>query len=138
MHHPDIIGRDIEFLIWTEGSEYAEEGIRARVLSVTDQHDDCWKIEIDYEHWAAHNRSFETGGFYYKDGSGRTGTARETGWYEPQDSLYVPGPESWFETFKLLDQNAAALIEEWRESGTGKSYAGWLEEIVLSYRKAAA
>lgn len=122
--HPVVVfNKDIEEL-----ETYAENGMRARVVSAILKHDDVVMLRVDYSEFDEFNKQFETASYFNKDDGNPTLTAREAGYYIPQDSLYidsnseVPFVVEDAARLKLYDQ----YLKDDKKSAFG--YTQWLED----------
>lgn len=74
----NLIGRDIEFTDEAgEWDGYEEEGMRATVTGVRENHDMVY-LDIDYTKFDEYNKAYESANYYDKDNH-PTRTAREAG-----------------------------------------------------------
>lgn len=138
VEYTHLIKKIVEFTPRIEEMEaYAETGIRARILSITaegtsrkelDEH--IYIIKFDYSEFDEFNTRYETANYYDKNGVPCL-TARQSGFYNPQEKIYFGTPLKWpFEDyFNVVDSKTAELIKKFKESGA-KSYVEWLESQV--------
>jgi hypothetical protein len=135
---PALVGKSIEFNADIEEMEgYPEKGMRATIRSIRkggDNGDTC-VIEFDYSLFDEYNKQFETHNYYGKDRVASL-SAREAGYYKPQEKMYFYQGDVWTgksdEYFSFLcDMNDLALLKEKFEKSGESSYMGWLESIAL-------
>lgn len=108
---------------------YLEEGMRGRLVSVLDMHDDLLRFSIDLTEFEAFNAAFESINYYDKQGK-PTLTARQAGYYKPIDEVW--GSLSC-EVFVSIEGDArVTLYERFLSEHSTKSYVHWLEDQVLS------
>jgi hypothetical protein len=135
-----LIGKDVEFLdLITELDDvYTETGMRATVTGFktfdAGTEDEYYRIDVTYEKFDDFNKDFEKSDWYFKDGSEGQGTARETGWYEVEDNLYIMAA-NLDRSIKVLDDTTRDLFEQFKKSGM-TSYVSFLEKIVVESRTA--
>lgn len=121
----------VEFLpAWTEidADTYAEPGMRARVLHAAKEDDDLFILTVDYGPFETHNRAFES--HDWCGPNGRLVTAREAGFYQVVEKLYLPSPD----VSKLMTPVAVAapqLVSQWEAEGSDLAYVEWLEQRLL-------
>lgn len=112
---------------------YAEAGMRARILSATNDGADCVKLMFDFEEFDGHNRAFESANYYDKNKVPCL-TAREAGYYKPQEKLYF-APTDDIETYMVFEDSAAlGLFDEFKAQGVSGTYVQWLESQLLAAR----
>ncbi len=112
--------------------DYAEGGMRARVLSATTPHaDGVLQITFDFEEFAQHNVAFEKSTYYDKQ-SNPVLTAREAGFYRPQDHMYFDLSEELGNLMVFEDDAAVKLFQSYKAENSGVSYVSWLERKVLA------
>jgi hypothetical protein len=109
---------------------YAEPGMRARILGASVNRDDVLRLHVDFDEFDAHNASLESSNYYDKEGQARL-TARQAGFYKPQDDLYFTpsDPCAWF--MALVDEPALQIMDRWQRDGQGLRYTAFLEQEVL-------
>jgi hypothetical protein len=131
-----ILGSTIVFASEIEeGEGYAEAGMRARVLSVTEREEDLWVMKVDFAPFEDFNRQFESSNFYDMTGAACL-SARDKGLYTGEDEIFLPDPSGWMPTyFSLLEsspEREALLAEYETREDPLKSYAAWLEDKIIA------
>lgn len=109
---------------------YPEAGMRARVISAVQKHDDIIVLRVDYTDFDEFNEQFETANYYDGDGNA-TKTARESGHYTPQEDLYI-GLDAEI-PFSIVESNRLKLYDQYRQHNKdfpGTSYVQWLEDQI--------
>ncbi len=123
----------IEFKKGIEDIEgYAEPGIRARVNGAEIKCDELADFSLDFCEFDEFNKSFETANYYDKDGVSRL-TARQAGYYAPQDSYAFDLKGNADLYFEVVEDTSLKLYERYKKSGTDESYVQWLETIATLY-----
>ena len=113
------VGRDVDV--------YAEPGMRARLKGFR-FHEvyECEVATFDFSEFEEHNRPLEKAGWYDKDGN-PTLTAREAGFYKPQDTMYV-NLDDIGNIVRPLPSATSLLIACYQDDDGGfASYGAWLE-----------
>lgn len=111
---------------------YAEQGMRARLIGAPVREDqDVVKLRFDFEEFSAHNTPLESANYYGQDRVANL-TAREAGYYKPQDDLFFDLDEVLSELMVLEDDAAIALFQAYKAEGAACSYVSWLERKVLA------
>lgn len=110
---------------------YAQPNMRARILGVQNRRDDIIEIIFDFEEFTQHNTPLESTGYYDKDRK-PTLTARQAGYYHPQEGLYFDETEVVADVFVVVDDAQVALFNRYKEAGATMSYVAWLEAQVLA------
>jgi hypothetical protein len=128
----------VTFLPGVEDFEtYAEEGMRARVVAAR-PHNDLVQVTFAFDEFEAHNRPYEKADYIAK-GGGPNITAREAGYYLPQEDLYFE-PSDPTDMLQFDSDSALELYAEFKTAqGANKAattYTQWLEEQVLALRAA--
>ncbi len=115
-----------------DAETYPEPGMRARVTGVlsVDADEDLLKIAVDYGEFDSFNRPFESANYYDKQGN-PTLTAREAGYYKPNDTLYLSLSEE-IGCFRVVEDARTALYQTYLDGGGSGTYLEWLENQVLS------
>lgn len=109
---------------------YLEAGMRGRLVAVSNEHDDMFKLHVDLSEFDDFNRQFESANYYDKDGVPRL-TARESGFYKaPKDEIYVDNNED-VDFCVVEEPNRLALYELYRKAGDNLTYVQWLEDRIL-------
>lgn len=122
-------GRDI-----ADKESYPDAGMRARALSVRKENSDVLYIEFDFSEFEAFNLPFEQPNYYDKAGK-PTLTARQAGFYRPQDNLYFDADEDVETSLELVADERTALYNQYQASGTSETYVSWLESKALEGTK---
>lgn len=113
---------------------YAEAGMRARVLRCTAADgDEVLQLTFDFQEFDAHNTPLESAN-YYDDKGQPTRTAKQAGYYRPQDALYFDLSELVEDLFTLEADEAVALFKAYQAEAPACSYVSWLEAQVLAAR----
>ena len=112
---------------------YPEAGMKARIVSAQDHHDDVVRIMFDFSDFDAHNKTLEKSNYYDKQGK-PTLTAREAGFYKPADHLFFLRDDEVTRYFDIANDASTALLAEFSASGTTSSYVGWLEQELAKAR----
>lgn len=121
----------VEFGKDFDNEDYAETGMRARVTSVTDEGDGCFRVYVDFSEFDAHNEPFETSNYFDKR-QNQCLTARQAGYYKPQSSVWVPSElDGWI---ALVESTGYQTFTEYKASGTSLSYIAWLESELQKLR----
>lgn len=111
---------------------YAEAGMRARILGQPAHEDnEVIKLRLDFEEFAAHNAPFESAHYYDKDQVPCL-TARQAGYYKPQEDLYFDLDEEMARLMTIEEDAAIALFAAYKAEGAACSYVAWLERKVLA------
>jgi hypothetical protein len=114
-----------------EQEVYAEKGMRARALHFLDDGDDVVRVTFDYGEFEAHNLPLEP--THYFDTAGNpTLTARQAGFYRPQDAVYFDRNQSLENMLALVSGDRVALYAQYIQSASQESYISWLESKVLA------
>lgn len=110
---------------------YLETGMRGRLVAVSHEHDDMFKLHVDLSEFDDFNRQFESANYYDKDGVPRL-TAREAGFHKaPKDELYVGNGEE-VDFCEVEEPNRLVLYETYRKASANTTYVQWLEDRVLA------
>lgn len=117
-----------------EKEDYAEPGMRARVLSATaPDGDDVLEIMFDFGEFEDFNRPLEVANYYDKDGK-PSQTAREAGFYKPQDRYFYGLNDPLADELEVVPTASLAMFEEFKALNSTDSYVEWLEKQVLVSR----
>jgi hypothetical protein len=113
---------------------YAEPGMRARIIGSTLQHDDVVKLKLDFTDFDEYNKQFESANYFDRTGNPVL-TAREAGLYTKVMDCYVMAYEE-MEAFMTVTESASlALMNEYKASEFKGAYAEWLELRVQDLAK---
>lgn len=112
-----------------EKESYAENGMRARALRVNMSDHEVVKIMFDFQSFDQHNTPLESAHYYDSKGA-PTRTAREAGYYYPQEELYFDSDEELVKLFEIQAGHRVELFERYTAAGTDLSYVQWLEDQV--------
>ena len=112
---------------------YADPGMRARAIGVTKDSEDV-HILFDFSEFDDFNKPFEQANYYDKQQKPVL-TAREAGFYKPQDRLYFDKDENIVTCFQPVDDERSGLYREYLTAGTEDTYVTWLETQVLNLTK---
>lgn len=134
-----FIDLHVEFLEAIEEMEaYPEKGMRAVIKKVYPyQHDpeDVIIVEFSFKEYDDYNKNLESHNYYDKNRK-PTLTARESGFYNPVDTVYLDKQDFLnMKYFKTLLSERSNLVMEYIESGTKESYTNWIENMVIKYRE---
>lgn len=132
---------DIEFTAGAHDLEsYPEPKMRATLLFVKDDHhdDDVMKIRVSYKKFDEYNKAFESHNYWGRIALGQdersaSYTARETGWYEVEEDLYVMATDDISKVLTILDNGPNKLYEAYQADPKGLSYVQWLESLVQEH-----
>lgn len=97
----------IEFLAEDDASDYAEKGMKAKILRIEiqedshDPHYQVWKLRVDYSDFDEHNRKLESATWYDKHNSPCL-TARQANGYKPQEDFYI-NQDTLGTYFRIID-----------------------------------
>lgn len=117
---------------------YPEAGMRARVVAASDAgNDGMLKVVFEFESFADHNRPLESRNYYDKAGK-PTLTAREAGFYTPEEHLYFDADEELSGTLTVTDEGSVLLFEAFKAEGSTLSYVEWLERQLLALKAGGA
>ena len=148
MNNPDIHYRYIDSVItFKKGCEdlesYCEAGMKAKIIGITivraekNESDLVYKVKLDYSQFDDYNKSFETSNYYDKSGVSCM-TAREAGFYNVQDTLYLGSDNIWpWNTYFEVGHDSVSnrMFDRYsrRTSDTELSYLKWLETQLSKY-----
>ena len=130
---------DIEFKKGIEDIEgYTEPGMRATILAVVDSDEDVVKMRISYQKYDEYNKVFESRNYWGRlsndqDPSSSNYTARETGWYEVEDVMYLMADDEVEKYMTIIEPTE--MFETWNASLKEVSYVTWLENRVRLLEK---
>lgn len=117
---------------------YLEAGMMARITKVTEPDTDgVFQVFYDLSEFDEYNRQFEKAN-YYDSNMVPCLTAREKGYYKPQDDYYteateVDGAPYWLTQFEVVPQHGTYLMDRFNErANKNQSYIQWLEQTALS------
>lgn len=120
-----------------EKESYAEKGMRA-LIGVTNTSDaEVVSVRMDFSEFEAHNLPLESSN-YYDSNQQPTRTARQAGYYKPQDDLYFVLGEKVSDLMDIEGDEAVALFSRFVEAAPSLSYVQWLERRVMELEAAAA
>ena len=109
---------------------YPEAGMKARVLEVIPDDDDIYRVKVDFEPFAEHNKAFESANYFDKNGK-PTLTAHQAGYYKPVDVFYLT-PNEGPEYLTIDDAKGVELFERFSKSGYPGTHIQWLEEQLVA------
>lgn len=113
---------------------YAEPGMRGRLVGAQmESHDDVIKLFVDYSEFDEFNKGFESANYFNREQVPCL-TAREAGYYNPQDHIYVDTNRSIEGVMEVVEGEALSLFAEYNASSKAVSYTQWLETEVLKLR----
>jgi len=114
---------------FTKGIEeldgYTEAGMRARVASAEEKHNDMYVLKVDYSEFDEYNQQYESANYYDPKGN-PTITARAAGFYKERDQIYVGISEEL--PFVVTESVSLKMFEMFQQSGSTDSYVEWLEK----------
>jgi len=113
-----------------EHEAYAEPGMCARIVGLVMGTGMGTRIDVDFSEYEKHNEGFETTNYFDKD-MRPVLTARQAGLYKQQDRYW--GGEALSDTFPAV-LLAQGFHTEYKDSGSPKTYAEWLEDQVTALR----
>ena len=93
--------------------------------------DGVLKIFFDFDEFDAHNSPLESAHYYDKEQNPCL-TAKQAGYYKPQDDLYFDSGERLDELMEIESDAAIKLFQQFIAEKTNGSYVQWLERRVLS------
>lgn len=112
---------------------YADTGMRARAISV--QKDDGEiHVTFDFAEFDDFNLPFEQSNYFDKAGKPVL-TAREAGFYKPQDSLYFDQDENVETCLQPVNDERTGLYLKYLADTKDDTYVNWLETQVLKLAK---
>lgn len=112
-----LAGKIVKFKAAIEDQEaYPDDMMYARVIGVRedevrgdiDDVDQVWEITFSYVGFEQYNERVEKRNWYiYENGvdTKRLGSAKEAGYYQPVEGIYMPGPALWDEYFDVIDDD---------------------------------
>lgn len=113
---------------------YPEAGMRARAIRATLRADGLLHVTFGYGEFDEFNKQFETADYY---GNGRANlTAREAGYYKPEEEIYFDA-EELVGALMSLDEGAHELYAEYTAAGVEATYVQWLEAELRKARGGA-
>ncbi len=110
---------------------YAETGMRARLLGVGEERDGVVKLRFDFEAFDGHNLPLESRNYYDRSGVACL-TAREAGYYKPQEDLYFDREEQLDTLMTVEDVGAERVYAAYKAEASPLSYVAWLEHKLMS------
>ncbi len=106
---------------------YAMPGMLARVVKVTNDDDNLYRIYVNYSEFEEHNKAYEEAN-YYDDKMNPCLTARGAGWYNIEEFYYLDKEGmNYRDYFIPVDSDSLIFKFEQREN-KDQSYIEWLEE----------
>ena len=132
-----LVGKDVQFTKKIEDTEwYAEDKMRGTITSVhvqdSDPLDPVIKFGVSFAKFDEYNKRFESSNYYDNSGNPCL-TARESNFYEVEDSVYLG--RDYAECFTVLDTGTEALLRMFatdKASQPNISYVEWLETLALN------
>lgn len=113
---------------------YMEPGMRGRLVSISNERDDMFRLLIDFTEFDEFNQQFESRNYYDKNGVPCL-TARESGYYKGSGHIYVDN-DSEVDFFEIEESERLKLHVEFQAGQSDKTYLQWLEDMVLAQRAA--
>lgn len=114
-----------------ESGEYAEKGMRARIIKYTELHDETVRFHFDFDEFIEINKPLETHFFYDKNRVPCL-SAREYGRLKDGVSVIYAGVDCVNPEFHIAENTA--LFFEYKALGTNEAYIKWLEQQVRELR----
>lgn len=113
-----------------EASEFTclDEGMKAKLVKITFEEDNCWNCYFDQTDFEKYNETFMKPN-YYDLNNNPTLTAKENGCWRLKESFYVSN--EYEEFFKIIEDNEIFNMFL-QDGGCKKNYIEWLEEKVRS------
>ena len=105
-----------------------DKGMKAKLIKITFEEDDCWNCYFDQTDFEKYNEAFMKPNYYSVDGR-PIYTAKEAGVWKLEESFYVPNEYKNF--FKIIEDNEIFNMFI-QDDGCKKNYIEWLEEKVKS------
>lgn len=133
-------GQAIEFTSCVDDWEgYPEEGMRAIIVGFEWDDPELGKLFLDFEPFDAHNKELEKHNYYDKNGVACL-TAREAGYYKPQDYYYTVPSNDLGRMYNFVDEEQAArsinLRSLWEQKYKDKAtYVSWIENLAYEHIK---
>jgi hypothetical protein len=128
------VGKVVEILPGIEDQEadYLEPGMLMRITRIDLRQEDLTVVHYDVSEFEDRNRPLETANYYDKNQVPCL-TAREAGYFKPQDTIYLPGIESYGQFFKPVDPDGSTKLAEAYAARDDKSltYVAWCEQEIL-------
>lgn len=113
---------------------YIETNMRGRIVGARISKDDVVSIKVELDDFAAHNKPFESSTYYDKNGN-PTLTAREAGYYNSVEELYLEPTDLVSKIMTIDSDDQVKLFEEFKAESADVSYVSWLESKVIAARK---
>lgn len=110
---------------------YPEARMRAQVTGGRLDHDEVVVLNVDYTPFESFNEAFESAN-YFDDQRQPTRTARQAGFYHPQDSIYLMADDRVEDFFVVVETPAQKLYQAWLATDRQQSYTAHLEALVLA------
>lgn len=111
---------------------YPEALMRARAIRVSGPDaDKVMKVTFAFEEFSAHNAPLESAN-YFDASSNPTQTARQAGYYKPEEQIYFDFDEPLDGLLTIEPDASAALFETYRSEKSALTYLQWLEAKVLA------
>ncbi len=114
-----------------EFEQYAEPGMRARIKGVVIKHNELAEFSVDFSEFEAFNQPFETSNYYDKSGNAVL-TARQSGYYIPQDSYAFDLKNDTDLYFEVVEATSLKLYDRYKKRKSVYepwSYVQWLEHF---------
>lgn len=106
---------------------YLEKGMRGRIIGIEKEDNDTFSFKVDFQEFEDFNKQFESSNYYDEKGN-PTLTAREAGYYKPQDTVWA---DIGYEVpWEVEEDYRLKLYNKYKASPEGKTYVQWLEDYV--------
>lgn len=132
-------GRARTYLSVDDLEGYAEAGMRATLRPDHLQaSEDMAVFQVDYAPFDEYNQAFESANYYDKQQKPCL-TARQAGFYKPQETLYLTASQPIGTILNVIEDGPTlALYEAWKAQNGGDTYVAFLEKRVLAHDPAFA
>jgi hypothetical protein len=121
---PEYKDTHIEFKKGAEDWEiYPESGMRAVLIGARPDHDGVIRLSVDYYVWSSRNLEFESANYWDKSVPARAClTARQAGFYNQQDTIYVMADQTIAEFFGAVPEEETAEHRKYTVVVSGTSH----------------
>ena len=82
---------------------YAEANMLARILQITCQDAEVWRVTFDFSEFESENAKLESANYYDRRGVACL-TAREANHYEEKEVYFLPPPSQWRSLFEVMEE----------------------------------
>jgi hypothetical protein len=109
---------------------YPDKGTRLTVYGMRDDKDDVLALQVSYHKYDDYNTAFEKANYFDKEGRPCL-TARDAGFYNVKDTLYVMATDNPNDYFISLDALSNVFINRYiDEKRDGETYVAFLERLL--------